>query len=77
MYCSRQLDFAILNETEPHTRNHNAIYVRDHIWQNPDPLSPYTPDFEPPLHLAKALIVLSDSSSFGEINACFAVTTQT
>lgn len=72
-----RLDFAILNETDPHTRNHNAIYVRDHIWQNPDPLSPFTPDFEPPLHLAKALIVLSDSWRLGEINACFAVTTQT
>ena len=72
-----RLDFAILNETDPHTRNHNAIYVRDHIWQNPDPLSLFTPDFEPPLHLAKALIVLSDSWRLGEINACFAVTTQT
>lgn len=72
-----RLDFAILNETAPHTRNHNAIYIRDHIWQNPVPLSPFTPDFEPPLHLAKALIVLSDSWRLGEINVCFAVTTQT
>lgn len=72
-----RLDFAILNETDPHTRNHDGIYVRDHIWQNPDPLSPYLPDFEPPLHFAKALIVLSDSWPLGEINACFAVTHQT
>lgn len=76
-YDLYRLDFAILNETDPHTRNHNAIYVRDHIWQNPDPLSPFTPDFEPPLHLAKALIVLSDSWRLGDINTCFAVTTQT
>ena len=72
-----RLDVAFIGETEPHTRNYNGIYIRDHIWQNPDPLSPFTPDFEPPLHLAKALIVLSDSWRLGDINACFAVTTQT
>ena len=71
-----RLDVAFIGETEPHTRNYNGIYERAHIWQNPDPLSPFTPDFEPPLHFAKALIVLSDSWRFGEINACFAVTTQ-
>jgi len=68
-----RLDVAFIGETEPHTRNYNGIYVRDHIWQNPDPLSPVTSDFEPPLHLAKALIVLSDSWRLGEINACFPV----
>jgi P2-related tail formation protein len=68
-----RLDVAFIGETEPHTRNYNGIYVRDHIWENPDPLSPYTPDFQPPLHLAKALIVLSDSWRLGDINACFPV----
>ena len=68
-----RLDVAFIGETEPHTRNYNGIYIRDHIWQNPDPLSPFTPDFEPPLHLAKALIVLSDSWRLGDINACFPV----
>lgn len=71
-----RLDVAFLGITDPHTRNYNGIYVRDHIGQNLDPLSPFTPDFEPPLHLAKALIVLSDSWRLGEINACFAVATQ-
>jgi P2-related tail formation protein len=68
-----RLDVAFLGITAPHTRNYNGIYVRDHIGQNLDPLSPFTPDFEPPLHLAKALIVLSDSWRLGEINACFPV----
>ena len=68
-----RLDVAFIGETEPHTRNYNGIYIRDHIWQNADPLSPITPDFQPPLHLAKALIVLSDSWRLGDINACFPV----
>lgn len=68
-----RLDVAFIGETEPHTRNYNGIYERAHIWQNLDPLSPFTPDFEPPLHLAKALIVLSDSWRLGDINACFPV----
>lgn len=68
-----RLDVAFIGETEPHTRNYNGIYIRDHIWQNADPLSHFTPDFEPPLHLAKALIVLSNSWRFGDINACFPV----
>jgi len=72
-----RLDVAFLGITDPHTRNYNGIYIRDHIGQNLDPLSPFTPDFEPPLHFAKALIVLSDSWHLGEINACFAVTNQT
>jgi len=66
-----RLDVAFIGETEPHTRNYNGIYERAHIWQNPDPLSPFTQDFEPPLHFAKALIVLSDSWNLGDINACF------
>ena len=66
-----RLDVAFIGETEPHTRNYNGIYVRDHIWQNEEPLSPFTPDFQPPLHFAKALIVLSDSWRLGDINACF------
>lgn len=68
-----RLDVAFIGETEPHTRNYNGIYIRDHIWQNADPLSPFTADFEPPLHFAKALIVLSDSWRLGDINACFPV----
>ena len=48
-------------------------WVPDHIWQNSDPLSPFTPDFEPPLHFAKALIVLSDSWRLGDSNVCFPV----
>jgi P2-related tail formation protein len=72
-----RLDFAFLGETDPHTRNYNGIYIRDHIGRNLDPLSPFTQDFVPANHWAKALIVLSDSWRLGEINACFAVTTQT
>ncbi|MDX5527635.1 MAG: phage tail protein [Wolbachia endosymbiont of Andrena minutula] len=69
-----RLDVAILGETEPHTKNYNGIYERSHQWNNLKTLYPLPQSLLPAIKFAKAQIVLSDSWSLGEINACFPVT---
>ncbi|WP_353285264.1 phage tail protein [Wolbachia endosymbiont (group A) of Beris morrisii] len=69
-----RLDVAILGETEPHTKNYNGIYERNHVWYNFKALYPLPQSLLPAIKFAKAQIVLSDSWSLGEINACFPVT---
>lgn len=70
-----RLDVAILGETGSHTRNYKSIYGRDHILRNLYVLYPLSQTLLPPNHFSKALIVLSDSWNLGDINACFASTT--
>jgi len=69
-----RLDVAILGETDSHTKNYESIYGRDHVLRNPYVLYPLPQTLLPPIHFAKALIVLSDSWNLGDINACFAPT---
>lgn len=69
-----RLDVAILGETEPHTKNYNGIYERNHVWYNFKALYPLPQSLLSAIKFAKAQIVLSDSWSLGEINACFPVT---
>ncbi|WP_353283763.1 phage tail protein [Wolbachia endosymbiont (group A) of Lypha dubia] len=69
-----RLDVAILGETEPHTKNYNGIYERNHVWYNFKALYPLPQSLLPEIKFAKAQIVLSDSWNLGEINACFPVT---
>ncbi|MBD0392117.1 phage tail protein [Wolbachia endosymbiont of Pentalonia nigronervosa] len=69
-----RLDIAILGETEPHTKNYNGIYERNHLWYNFKALYPIQQHLLPPIKFAKAQVVLSDSWKLGEINACFPVT---
>ncbi|NGZ20011.1 MAG: phage tail protein [Wolbachia pipientis] len=69
-----RLDVAILGETEPHTKNYNGIYERNHVWYNFKALYPLPQSLLPAIKFAKAQIVLSDSWNLGEINACFPVT---
>ncbi|WP_253303095.1 phage tail protein [Wolbachia endosymbiont of Phyllotreta cruciferae] len=69
-----RLDVAILGETEPHTKNYNGIYERNHQWNNLKTLYPLPQSLLPPIKFAKAEIVLSGSWRLGEINACFPVT---
>ncbi|MHC3898376.1 UNVERIFIED_CONTAM: phage tail protein [Wolbachia endosymbiont of Nasonia longicornis] len=69
-----RLDVAILGETEPHTKNYNGIYERNHVWYNFKALYPLPQSLLPKIKFAKAQIVLSDSWNLGEINACFPVT---
>ncbi|WP_353285211.1 phage tail protein [Wolbachia endosymbiont (group A) of Beris morrisii] len=68
-----RLDVAILGETEPHTKNYKGIYERSHQWNNFKTLYPLPQSLLPAIKFAKAQIVLSDSWSLGEINACFPV----
>lgn len=68
-----RLDVAILGETEPHTKNYNGIYERNHLWYNFKTLYPLPQSVLPAIKFAKAQIVLSDSWKLGEINACFPV----
>lgn len=68
-----RLDVAILGETEPHTKNYNGIYERSHQWNNLKTLYPLPQSLLPEIKFVKAEIVLSDSWSLGEINACFPV----
>ncbi|WP_265030380.1 MULTISPECIES: phage tail protein [unclassified Wolbachia] len=68
-----RLDVAILGETEPHTKNYNGIYERNHVWYNFKALYPLPQSLLPEIKFAKAQIVLSDSWNLGEINACFPV----
>ncbi|WP_353277841.1 phage tail protein [Wolbachia endosymbiont (group A) of Agelastica alni] len=68
-----RLDVAILGETEPHTKNYNGIYERNHVWYNFKALYPLPQSLLPEIKFAKAQIVLSDSWNSGEINACFPV----
>jgi hypothetical protein len=70
IYC---LDVAVLGETEPHTKNYNGIYERNHQWYNYRALYPLPQSLLPEIKFAKAEIVLSDSWNLGEINACFPV----
>ncbi|WP_341821677.1 phage tail protein [Wolbachia endosymbiont (group A) of Ischnus inquisitorius] len=70
IYC---LDVAILGETEPHTKNYNGIYERNHVWYNFKALYPLPQSLLPAIKFAKAQIVLSDSWNLGEVNACFPV----
>ncbi len=70
-----RLDVAILGETEPHTKNYNGTYERNHEWYNLEALYPLPQSLLPEIKFAKALIVLSDSWNLGDINACFASTT--
>ncbi|WP_353285305.1 phage tail protein [Wolbachia endosymbiont (group A) of Beris morrisii] len=69
-----RLDVAILGETEPHMKNYRGIYERNHVWYNFKALYPLPQSLLPAIKFAKAQIVLSDSWSLGEINACFPVT---
>ncbi|WP_341814251.1 MULTISPECIES: phage tail protein [unclassified Wolbachia] len=69
-----RLDVAVLGETEPNTKNCNGIYERSHQWNNLKTLYPLPQSLLPAIKFAKAQIVLSDSWSLGEINACFPVT---
>jgi hypothetical protein len=55
------LDVAILGETEPHTKNCNGIYERNHQWYNLKALYPLPQSLLPPIKFAKAQVVLSDS----------------
>ncbi|UPA54937.1 phage tail protein [Wolbachia pipientis] len=68
-----RLDVAILGETEPHTKNYDGIYERNHVWYNFKALYPLPQSLLPEIKFAKAQIVLLDSWSLGEINACFPV----
>ncbi|WP_353287795.1 phage tail protein [Wolbachia endosymbiont (group B) of Gerris lacustris] len=66
-----RLDVAILEETEPHTKNYSGIYERSHLWYNVKALYSISQSLLPPIKFAKAQIVLSDSWKLGEINSCF------
>ncbi|WP_341824161.1 phage tail protein [Wolbachia endosymbiont (group A) of Udea olivalis] len=66
-----RLDVAILGETEPHTKNYNGIYERNHLWYNLKALYPLPQSLLPAIKFVKAQIVLSDSWKLGEINSCF------
>ncbi len=68
-----RLDVAILGETEPHTKNYNGIYERDHLCYNLKALYPLPQSLLPSIKFAKAQIVLSDSWDLGDINTCFPV----
>ena len=68
-----RLDVAILGETEPHTKNYNGIYERNHVWYNFKALYPLPQSLLPEIKFAKAQIVLSDSWNLGKVNACFPV----
>lgn len=68
-----RLDVAILGETEPHTKNYNGIYERNHLWYNFKALYPTLQSLLPPIKFAKAQVILSDSWKLGEINGCFPV----
>ncbi|WP_395460273.1 phage tail protein [Wolbachia endosymbiont (group B) of Myelois circumvoluta] len=68
-----RLDVAILGETEPHTKNYNGIYERNHLWYNLKALYPLPQSLLPAIKFVKAQIVLSDSWKLGEINSCFPV----
>ncbi|QEK90178.1 phage tail protein [Wolbachia endosymbiont of Chrysomya megacephala] len=68
-----QLDVAVLGETEPHTKNYNGIYERNHLWYNLKALYPLPQSLLPSIKFAKAQIVLSDSWDLGDINTCFPV----
>ncbi|WP_353272747.1 phage tail protein [Wolbachia endosymbiont (group A) of Urophora cardui] len=68
-----RLDVAILGETEPHTKNYNGIYERNHLWYNLKALYPLPQSLLPEIKFAKAQVILSDSWNLGEINACFPV----
>ncbi|WP_264377833.1 MULTISPECIES: phage tail protein [unclassified Wolbachia] len=68
-----RLDVAVLGETEPHTKNYNGIYERNHLWYNLKALYPLPQSLLPSIKFAKAQIVLSDSWKLGEINSCFPV----
>ncbi|WP_264704623.1 phage tail protein [Wolbachia endosymbiont (group B) of Apotomis betuletana] len=68
-----RLDVAILEETEPHTKNYSGIYERSHLWYNVKALYPLSQSLLPEIKFAKAQIVLSDSWKLGEINGCFSV----
>ncbi|WP_250294699.1 phage tail protein [Wolbachia endosymbiont of Oedothorax gibbosus] len=68
-----RLDVAILGETEPHTKNYNGIYERNHQWNNLKTLYPLPQSLLPAIKFAKAQVILSDSWNLGEINACFPV----
>ncbi|WP_353278843.1 phage tail protein [Wolbachia endosymbiont (group A) of Udea olivalis] len=68
-----RLDVAILGETEPHTKNYNGIYERNHLWYNLKALYPLPQSLLPEIKFAKAQIVLSNSWDLGDINTCFPV----
>ncbi|WP_353285692.1 phage tail protein [Wolbachia endosymbiont (group A) of Gastracanthus pulcherrimus] len=69
-----RLDVAVLGETETHTKDYKGIYERSHQWYNLKALYSLPQSLLPEIKFAKAQIVLSDSWSLGEINACFPVT---
>ncbi|TVS85181.1 phage tail protein, partial [Wolbachia pipientis] len=62
-----------LGETEPHTKNYNGIYERNHLWYNLKALYPLPQSLLPEIKFAKAQIVLSNSWDLGDINTCFPV----
>ncbi|WP_353276162.1 phage tail protein [Wolbachia endosymbiont (group A) of Pipizella viduata] len=68
-----RLDVAVLGETEPHTKDYKGIYERSHQWYNLKALYPLPQSLLPEIKFAKAQVILSDSWSLGEINACFPV----
>ncbi|WP_265017138.1 phage tail protein [Wolbachia endosymbiont (group B) of Endotricha flammealis] len=68
-----RLDVAILGETEPHTKNYNGIYERNHLWCNLKALYPLLQSLLPEIKFAKAQVILSDSWDLGDINTCLPV----
>ncbi|MGL5029442.1 MAG: phage tail protein [Wolbachia pipientis] len=68
-----RLDVAILGETEPHIKNYNGIYERNHVWYNFKALYPLPQSLLPAIKFVKAQVILSESWNLGEINACFPV----
>lgn len=57
---------------EKHTNNYNSINIRNHILHNTNHIQTQK-NLGKPIHLAKALITLSDSWKLNDINACFPV----
>ncbi|WP_353278244.1 phage tail protein [Wolbachia endosymbiont (group B) of Longitarsus flavicornis] len=68
-----RLGVAVLGETEPHTKDYNGIYERNHQWYNLKALYPLPQSLLPEIKFAKAQVILSDSWNLGEINECFPV----
>jgi P2-related tail formation protein len=66
-----KLDFGVLDETEPDVNCIEIEYQKQRIYENQKFLSLGLKDFGKPLSFAKASIVLSEDSVFGETNSCF------
>jgi P2-related tail formation protein len=66
-----KLDFGVLDETEPDVNCIEIEYQKQRIYENQKFLSLGLKDFGKPLSFAKASIVLSEDSVFGETNTRF------